>query len=255
MGVQMVFQIILLLCSIYAIFVQAGDLAITSSCQERCGNVSIPYPFGIGADCYLDEWFEVVCNDSLTPPKLVLKKLDFEVLNISLETLRTRSSTVHINYPILSACGDDSNSTQNVELAKSPFIFSQYENIFIAIGCNNFARMTSSDGSVIGCRSICHKSQVIKNTTSSCHGYNCCQTAIASNLDAFNTTIEPINTMEPIMEAGCKYAFLAEEKWFETAYPFSNMSTYAPVVLDWGIPNTSLIIPPHIAKANYSADL
>jgi hypothetical protein len=142
-----------------------------------------------------------------------------------------------------------------VELAKSPFIFSQYENIFIAMGCDNFARMTSSDGSVIGCRSICDTSKVIINTTSSCHGYNCCQTAIASDLDAFNTTIEPINITEPIMEAGCKYAFLVEEEWFKTEYPFSNMSTYAPVVLDWGIPNTSLIIPPHIANYTYSADL
>jgi hypothetical protein len=123
------------------------------------------------------------------------------------------------------------------------------------MGCDNFARMTSSGGSVIGCWSICDTNKVIINTTSSCHGYNCCQTAIASDLDAFNTTIEPINVTEPIMEARCKYAFLAEEEWFKTEYPFSNMSTYAPVVLDWGIPNTSLIIPSHIAKANLTRTL
>jgi hypothetical protein len=46
-----------------------------------------------------------------------------------------------------------------VELAKSPFIFSQSENIFIATGCDNFAAVTSSDGSVIGCRSVCDTSR------------------------------------------------------------------------------------------------
>jgi hypothetical protein len=102
--------------------------------------------------------------------------------------------------------------------------------------------MTSSDGSVIGCRSVCATSEVIINNTR-CNGINCCQTTIdSSDLDAFNTTIDPINTKEPIID-GCKSAFLVQAEWFKTAYPLisnqSNMSTYAPVVLDWGIPNTS----------------
>ncbi|XP_059445320.1 wall-associated receptor kinase-like 10 [Corylus avellana] len=245
----MVFQIILLLCSIYAIFVQAADLAINSSCEERCGTVSIPYPFGIGAGCYLDHWFEVVCNNNDSwAPKPVLKKLDLEVLNISLKNYSQSSRrTVIVNYPTFSICNNGSNSTENMKLENSPFIFSVYDNVFVAMGCDNFATMTSSDGSVTGCASFCDTGKVMNNTR--CSGINCCQTTIASNLDAFNTTIKTINSKEPSIE-GCKYAFLVEEKWFQAAYPFSNMSTYARVALEWGIPNTSLTIP--LPMANWA---
>ena len=89
------------------------------------------------------------------------------------------------------------------------------------MGCNNSTTMRSSDGSIIGCRSVCDTSKVMNNTR--CNGINCGQTTIASDLDAFNATIDPINNKDPIID-GSKYAFLIEEKWFKTAYPFSNMS-------------------------------
>ncbi|KAB1210633.1 Wall-associated receptor kinase-like 9 [Morella rubra] len=57
MAVRLVFPIILLLCSLAG----AADV-INSKCQARCGNVNITYPFGIGAGCYLDDWFEIVCD-------------------------------------------------------------------------------------------------------------------------------------------------------------------------------------------------
>jgi hypothetical protein len=157
MAVKMVFQImIVLLCSIDAIlFVQAAGLAINNtSCQPSCGNVSIPYPFGIGgADCYVDDWFEVGCNDSFSPPKPFLRSLNLEVLNISIE-----GGTVRVNYPTFSSCtGGDEISKPNVEFSKSPFIFSQSDNRFVAIGCDNLASIVSGNTSVRigGCMSFC----------------------------------------------------------------------------------------------------
>ncbi|KAK3012105.1 hypothetical protein RJ639_010578 [Escallonia herrerae] len=36
-------------------------------CEETCGNVVIPYPFGIGASCSGNESFIVTCNKSFGP--------------------------------------------------------------------------------------------------------------------------------------------------------------------------------------------
>ncbi|KAA8546476.1 hypothetical protein F0562_002785 [Nyssa sinensis] len=51
-------------------------------CQERCGNLTIPYPFGTSEDCYLDDSFLIMCNESYKP---FLRRSDMKVLNISLD--------------------------------------------------------------------------------------------------------------------------------------------------------------------------
>jgi hypothetical protein len=237
-------------CSIDAIlFVQAAGLAINSTtCQAKsCGNLSnIPYPFGIGAGCYLDRWFEVVCkNDSSGSPKPFLSSFGLEVLNISsIEgAYDSGSSTVRVNYPTFSTCTNSSRRKQNVELANSSFIFSQFQNIFVAMGCDNSASMRSSEGSLIGCMSRCDSSKVVIYG-SSCNGTNCCQTNIASDFNAFETTIDPIiNISDPAVTKQCNSAFLVEEEWFSwesgSLINMSSIMSHVPVVLEWGIPETS----------------
>ena len=228
MVVQMVFQIILLLGSINT-FLNAASLA-KPSCQAYCGNI-IPFPFGIGADCYYDDWYAISCKENFDSHKPFLRIFNLEVLEISLQ------GTVRINHPIFSSCTNSiTTSIEIVDLAGSPFSFS-YHNRFIAIGCSIYASMKSPHGYVIAaCISACKKFAPY-SYSQGCYGFKCCQTTIPRYPRVFNATIGTRNTA--IIDHECKYAFLVEQNWFKAhetntiKLEVQNMS-YVPVVLEWG---------------------
>ncbi|GMP46750.1 hypothetical protein CsSME_00014795 [Camellia sinensis var. sinensis] len=66
-------------------------------CQDYCGNISIPYPFGTSKECYIEENFLVTCNDiHYHPPKLFLTDSTIEIMDIYLSgQLRISSDVAH----------------------------------------------------------------------------------------------------------------------------------------------------------------
>jgi hypothetical protein len=67
-----------------------GAVVGLPNCPTKCGDVSVPYPFGIQPECYL-EGFNLTC----TPPQLHLPSVALHITNISLDdsTLRLGSSS------------------------------------------------------------------------------------------------------------------------------------------------------------------
>lgn len=66
-------------------------------CTAHCGKVEIPYPFGMGTDCF---WpgFEIICVDEyspFSPPKPFLAMTALEVVSVSLPTGELRVSPLN----------------------------------------------------------------------------------------------------------------------------------------------------------------
>ncbi|CAE5957804.1 unnamed protein product [Arabidopsis arenosa] len=136
----------------------------SSSCIDKCGDIKIPFPFGIGNGCYLDEWYEIVCKKNASSGKEFpfLFKIKMEVVNISLPinydgyaNFRLFSS-IRVKSPISSVgCSSDgAESGSPLNLTDSPFFFGD-GNSLVAVGCNNKASLTNVETRMVGCQSTC----------------------------------------------------------------------------------------------------
>ncbi|XP_017974273.1 PREDICTED: wall-associated receptor kinase-like 8 [Theobroma cacao] len=211
-----------------------------NGCKDRCGNVSIPYPFGIGAKCSLNPWFEVSCNDTSSPPTISLTSIKMEVLEFRLG----RDEYLRVKSPIISKNCSGRETSRRVNITGSPFCFSESMNKFIAAGCNNEAFMTGIEPTIVGCESACIGNRLFgPNPNATCDGSTCCETVIPSRLHVFNATFQ---SKESESE-GCKLAFLVEEEWFynnitDKSSAFQNVD-YVPALLDWAIPDEAFELP------------
>ncbi|KAM0072006.1 putative protein kinase RLK-Pelle-WAK family [Helianthus debilis subsp. tardiflorus] len=192
-----------------------------AGCQEMCGNVTIPYPFGIGTNCYMHKSFEVFCSGSSQDqvPLLFQNNQEFPILEISTNLVRViDESTV--------ACGYKNVSFLGPLILDQYFFFSQDRNLYVAMGCNIEAFFMVPDlfGGFL-CDSFCNDTQLVIGTPTDCTGYNgCCQLSVPENTTQYNSVIN-YKSNSP-----CSHAFISENR---APISFQNDTLQYPVALNW----------------------
>ncbi|KAL0351338.1 UNVERIFIED_CONTAM: Wall-associated receptor kinase [Sesamum calycinum] len=211
------------------------------NCTDRCGNVSIPFPFGTTPDCYGNDSFFVTCNQTIHPgPKLFLQHSNIEITDISLDGQLT------VLFYTAEACYANGTKISY----NNPWIFfpsfitvNNTANKFTIVGCDAYAyiygRRLGNRNYTSGCMAF-GTDDMLNLVDGSCTGLGCCQLAYIPK-DVSRLEIELRSFTNYTTRSGfdnCTHAFFAAE----TAFNFSRQSvadlknvTKLPMVADWAI--------------------
>jgi hypothetical protein len=206
------------------------------NCSDRCGDVQIPFPFGITEGCYLNKDFGLKCNHSSG----VLTTLNLIVTNISI-----REGQMDILMYVASQCFSQSGVLQHGSrpyLKVPTYTISNTQNVFVAVGCDTYAYLKGFQNSkpfTMGCMSVC---QNITNVVGrSCSGIGCCQVEIPPGLKNFTLNAYSFYNHRAIWSFNpCSYAFVVKKDWFSFSSGYLSSlkdNKTLPMVLDWAIGN------------------
>lgn len=214
-------------------------------CQRKCGNVTIPYPFGIGIACSMDYNYVVLCDieKNVSVPRV----LGRQVLDISESQITVTAGRAAASCNIAetgSDSGQDEDTWFNLNLTSQPYAVSSTSNVFVVTGCHHYGLIeaqTTTLREVASCVALCTREEDLHNKM--CSGIGCCEAPIPKGLQLWNTSLENIYYNTSISSGKCSYAYIIEKSSF--AFPGlqnqdnedSGHMKSVPVVLDWFIPN------------------
>ncbi|KAL7219489.1 hypothetical protein ACSBR2_012525 [Camellia fascicularis] len=230
-------------------------------CPIWCGNVGIPFPFGIGVNCSLNEWYSIECRNSNRSSDYYIEdtpyltKISLEVLDISL-----RGGYVLVNHSVISPnCSVINNGSSSVDLTDSPFQFSAYYNFFVAVGagCDNQEAMMLTD--LLDNKKNMPKTNCTLTCNSSTNNISSCTSPLISeqSLQGYKVNLASRGNNNQsggggggVVQTSCTYGFLHSNSRYAT-FNLNELSvgvqnkttTHVPVLLDWIVPTRDLNIP------------
>ena len=209
-------------------------------CPDRCGDVEIPYPFGLREGCYIDPSFYVNCTTNSFGKTQPVIPEDFNIANISLQGQIDMSMYVAHDCYVQGV-----SKTWNIPWLNSPlnFTVSSNQNKFVVVGCDTYGDLYGyqQDGEYIstGCASKCESTKYIVN--SSCSGVGCCELDIPKGLRNISINLNTINNYTKVESFNpCGHAFISKQGTY--SFSIDSLRTLReievmPMVLDWAIGN------------------
>ncbi|KAM6575811.1 hypothetical protein CsatA_024138 [Cannabis sativa] len=253
----------LFLMLLWASLAASSDLTMVKSpnCQTKCGDVEVPYPFGIHDEsCAISktiDWrFLLNCSTTTTgSPKLTYVGLEVLKINVENATMKVVKS---YSYDCYDKNGNliDSSGRGRLVLSKS-FTLSDSENKLFAFGCDTLAYISASKEENrfgTGCISLCSE-DVNMSAQTSCSGFGCCRTSVPKHLKSLSIRIQSTNNHTNVSSFNpCGYGFLADQNSFDISkmsLDFKHQQVKnTSIVLDWVVGNNQTC---EDAKSNSSS--
>lgn len=211
-------------------------------CNQKCGNMSVPFPFGLDESCAWNPKLVLTCKHALTPPKLYLTG-DIPVLDIYVEN-GTMTVSGKIAFDCYDKTGhqlDGSHPDILIPLDEDgQYTFSDTRNRFTTFGCETMGTIMAPDG-IMGsaCVAYCLEDVNFK-AKGTCSARGCCQTSIPGIMRNLSIFLQSLTNYTSVSNfSSCGSAFLVDQESFNVSdYKLPvpadmRKDIYPRVVLDW----------------------